>query len=450
MTPNHRASLNRRRFLGYSGALAAGAALWTPGGSLLAAGRSPKPRRRPSSATGEISFWSNHPGGSLEVEQELIARFEAENPDVTVNLVDGGANYEEVAQKFNAALSGGDLPDVVVLSDVWWFNFALLDAIAPLDDLFTDVSVDTDDVVDALLADYLFNDQHWALPYARSTPLFYYNRELWEEVGLEDRGPATWDEWDEWAPEIQAAVGDGNYAHGWGNGASYLGWTFQGPNWTKGGSYSKEWELTFTSDETVAATQWLSDMINEHGVAAVANDLANEFSTGFYGSVIASTGDLSGITDNAVFEFNTAPLPKGPNGEIGCCTGGAGLAIPSGIDDDRKVNAMRFIDFITNPANTAYFSQNTGYMPVRKSAVEDPAEVEFLEENPRARTAIDQLADTQSQDYARVFIPGADQIIGAKFEEIGLQGADVAATLEDLQGQLQTILDRDILPKLPD
>jgi len=438
--------INRRNFLGYAVAVAAGAALWTPASSALAL---PRTRRRPATTTGEISFWSNHPGGSLDVEKELISRFEAEHPGITVNLVDGGANYEEVAQKFNAALAGGDLPDVVVLSDVWWFNFALLGAITPLDDLFGDAGVDTADFVDALLADYLFDGQHFALPYARSTPLFYYDQELWSQVGLEDRGPATWEEWDEWAPEIQAAAGDGNFAHGWGNGQSYLGWTFQGPNWTKGGSYSEEWALNFDSDETVAAAQWLSDMINVHGVAAVANDLANEFSTGFYGSVIASTGDLKGITDNATFEFNTAPLPLGPNGEIGCCTGGAGLAVPAGIDDERKLNALRFIDFVTNAANTSYFTQNTGYMPVRKSAVEDPAEAEFLDANPRARTAIDQLANTRSQDYARVFVPGADQIIGAGLESIGLAGADVAATMADLTSQLQTIIDRDITPKLP-
>ena len=154
-----------------------------------------------------IDFWSNHPGTSKEVEQKIITAFQSANPGLTVKLTDAGKNYEEVAQKFNAALAGGDLPDVVVASDVTWFNFALNKQFAPLDDLLSAAGVKTDDYVDSLYNDYKFKDQHYALPYARSTPLFYYNKDLWKAAGLEDRGPKTWQELQEWAPKLKAAAG---------------------------------------------------------------------------------------------------------------------------------------------------------------------------------------------------------------------------------------------------
>jgi len=113
------------------------------------------------------------------------------------------------------------------------------------------------------------------------------------------------------------------------------------------------------------------------------------------------------------------------------------------------VNALKFIDFVTNGANTAYFSQNTGYMPVRKSAQQDPSEIAFLEANPNAKTAVDQLARTRSQDAARVFVPGGDKIIGSGLEQIALQNADVATTFASISDQLQQIIDRQITPKLP-
>ena len=53
----------------------------------------------------ELTWWSNHPGTSKDIEKEIISRFEKENPDIKVNLVDAGKNYEEAAQKFNAALT---------------------------------------------------------------------------------------------------------------------------------------------------------------------------------------------------------------------------------------------------------------------------------------------------------------------------------------------------------
>ena len=47
-----------------------------------------------------IDFWSNHPGKSQDVEKAIIEKFHAKYPDIKVNLVTAGANYEEIAQKF--------------------------------------------------------------------------------------------------------------------------------------------------------------------------------------------------------------------------------------------------------------------------------------------------------------------------------------------------------------
>ncbi|GGC72826.1 ABC transporter substrate-binding protein [Hoyosella rhizosphaerae] len=432
--------LNRRHFLGLAGTAAAAAALTAcagTGGGSSAGG-----------SANRITFWSNHPGTSRDVELELIRRFEQANPDITVQLISSGKNYEEVAQKFNAALTGGDLPDVVVLSDVWWFNYALNETIEPLDSHFSAAGVDANDYVDSLLADYLFDGNHFALPYARSTPLFYYNKDLWQTVGLPDRGPDSWAEFGEWAPELQQAIGGGKFAHSWANANEYLAWMFQGPNWTFGGSYSDEWDLKLTDDRTIEAANWLRDQVHSARYANVSADHVNDFAAGLSGSIIASTGDLSTISaTSTTFDFGTAFLPR--TSEPGCPTGGAGLAIPSRISDERKENALRFIEFITNAENTAYFAQNVGYMPVRKSAVETAEYAQFLRDNPNSRTAVDQLAFTGPQDYARVFVPGADRILGTGFERIALQNAEVEPTFADVQNQLQQIIDRQITPKLP-
>lgn len=176
--------------------------------------------------------------------------------------------------------------------------------------------------------------------------------------------------------------------------------------------------------------------------------IANEFATGILASAVASTGSLPGITASARFDFGAAPLPTGPDAAPACPTGGAGLAIPAKLSEERKVNALKFIAFVTNPTNTAYFSQQTGYLPVRKSAVDDASERHYLADNPRARVALDQLPHTRTQDYARVFLPGGDRIISAGLESIGLRGADVTKTFTNIQKRLQVILDRQIMRKL--
>ncbi|MFD5869407.1 ABC transporter substrate-binding protein [Corynebacterium sp. NPDC060344] len=434
--------VNRRTFLALLGLTGAGAALTACAGTGGGNGDG-------GGAEGDantIVWWSNHPASSKAVEEELISRFEKENPDLKVRLVDGGKNYEELGQKFNAALSGTDLPDVVVLSDVWWFNFALNGQIANIDDVAGRAGVDTSTYVDSLYEDYALNGGHFAMPFARSTPLFYYNKDLWREAGLPDRGPETWEEMTEWGKTLQGKLSGRERAHGWGNAVDYLSWTFEGPLWTLGGGYSDGWDMKLTSPETIKAVEWLKSTVDD-GWATVSNDIANEFGTGVLGSIVASTGDLAGINETADFEVGTAFLPN-PKGDGGCPTGGAGLAIPAGISEERQNNAAKFIDFITNTENTAYWSRNVGYMPVRKDAVDDPEQKKFMDENPNFRTAVEQLPKTRPQDNARVFIPNGDRKIGDALETILLSGAAIESTMSSLEGELTTIYERDIEPKL--
>lgn len=404
--------------------------------------------KKNSSGSGEVTeltWWSNHPGSSKDIETEIISRFEKENPDIKINLIDAGKNYEEAAQKFNAALTGSDLPDIVVLSDVWWYNFAINGQIANVDELAKEANVGLSSYVQPLYEDYAYDGGHFALPFARSTPLFYYNKDAWKKAGLPDRGPKSWDEMDKWATRLADANPD-MQAFGWGDAVDYLGWIFQGPLWSKGGAYSDEWELKFTDPKTIEAVEWLKKVTDEkEGYSYVGNDMAMEFSTGRAAATVLSTGDLSGITENAKFDLGTAFLPN-PNGDGACPTGGAGLAIPAGIDKNRQIAAIKFIDFVTNDQNTAYWSQNVGYMPVRKTAMELDEQKKFMKENPNFKTAIEQLPDTRPQDYARVFLPGADQEIGGAFEKIVTNRDDVKKTLTDLEKTLQSIYDNQVKP----
>ncbi|TRW44256.1 ABC transporter substrate-binding protein [Georgenia yuyongxinii] len=394
---------------------------------------------------GTIQFWSNHPGGSKDVEQAIIDLWNEENPDTPVELVDAGASYEELGQKFNAALAGGGLPDVVVASDVTWFNFAFTGATAPLDDLWTEAGVDSDSFVDTLREDYAYDGKHYGMPYSRSTTLMYFNTGVLEAAGLPtDRGPATWDEFAEWAPKLVAA-NDGKPALVVPDGTSYLDWYFQGMVWTFGGAYSDEWTPTFTDPATIEAATFLQEQVAA-GHIQITKDANNTFGIGNAAGLLQSTGSLGGLTEAATFPFITTYLP-GPT--PGAATGGAGLAVPAGISDERKLNAVKFIDFLTNTENTITFTQATGYMPVRQDALEHPEEKAFLEANPNAMTAINQLNEnTAPQDFARVFVSGGGARIGAALDRIAIGQEDVATVMQDLQDETQAVIDREITPNL--
>lgn len=176
-----------------------------------------------------IDFWSNHPGKSQEVEKQLIAKFQAAHPDITVNLVTAGANYEEIAQKFQTAQAAkSGLPGVVLLSDVWWFRYFVEGTIIPLDSAIKQLKWDLSDYQESLVKDYQYAGKQWAMPYGRSTPLFYFNKDHFKAAGLPLRAPETWDEFSEWAPKLKAAnASTSGYVNAFQHPAlaGYAGWT---------------------------------------------------------------------------------------------------------------------------------------------------------------------------------------------------------------------------------
>lgn len=119
-------------------------------------------------------------------------------------------------------------------------------------------------------------------------------------------------------------------------------------------------------------------MVNK-GYISVVKDSANDFGVGNASGLLESTGSLGGLKESAKGDFATTYLP-GPNPST--TTGGAGLAIPAGLSDDRKKIAVKFLDFITSTENTITFAQATGYMPVRSDAKDQDSEKKYLTKTP--------------------------------------------------------------------
>ncbi|MFB9618938.1 extracellular solute-binding protein [Brooklawnia cerclae] len=448
--------MNRRSFLALGGASLATAALASCAGPSTGSGSSSS-----SAATDwtsvtpadSISWLSSHPGKSEEAEKQIIEAFEAET-GIKVELITGGANYEEVAAKFQTQQAGTEISDIVVASDVWWFRFAINDQVIPLTpDLLSAAGNDTSEYHTTLFDDYLYGDDHWAVPFARSTPLFYYNKAHLAAAGLPDRAPETWEEFfEEWvAPLKSANASTSGYLQPYQYPAldGYAGWTFQNLLWGRGTGWSDGWTITCADDAAIAAMQQVQDSIAKDGAAGVSSKNAiADLVAGAVSATVSSTGDLVGALSSAKengIELGVGFLPGGPKATTGVCpTGGAGLVIAKKTSPERQLAAAKFVSFATNADNAALFSKATGYMPVRTTA--DMSDV--LSSTPQIEVAINQLKVTKSQDYGRVFLPGADQEMAKSCAQLMNEGADVATTMQALKDTLETIYKRDVEPKL--
>lgn len=389
-------------------------------------------------STVDVTYWGSFSGGLGETEQALVEAFNQSQQDVKVNYQFQGT-YEETAQKLTAALQAKNTPDLTLLSDVWWFKFYLAKAIAPLDDLAAGAGVDFADYQPVLLDEGLRDGKHYWMPFARSTPLFYYNKDVWAEAGLPDRGPETWAELIEWAPKLTTKDGDAitraAFAHP--GAASYIAWLFQGVIWQHGGAYSTpDFKITLNEPNSIRAAEFYRQSVNGPNAWAITSqDLNKDFLGGITASMMASTGGLAGYEKDATFKVGTAFLPKETN--FGCCTGGAGLAVLASSPTEKQQAAMKYIAYATSTEGTTTWSKATGYMPVRKSAVESSDMQAFFKERPNFKVAVDQLPQTKAQDAARVFIAGGDQIIGKGLERITTGNEDPATVWADVTAELE-------------
>ncbi|CEP26162.1 Extracellular solute-binding protein precursor [Propionibacterium freudenreichii subsp. freudenreichii] len=332
-------TLSRRRLLSMAAlgagavALAACAGPSTSSGASSSAADANGPDFSGVTPATTITFWSNHPGSSEDITKQIISDFKNET-GITVNLVTAGSSYEDVAQKFQTAQTGGTLPDIVVFSDVWWFRYYMQDSIIPLTNALKAANVDTSDYRDGLFADYQYKGSQWAVPWARSTPLFYYNKSHWAAAGLPDRVPATWDEFAQWAPKLKDANSSAQHVYEHPALADYAGWTLQNILWGYGGGWSAKgsFDVTCDSEASVKALQYVKDSVYQGKWAGVASSAGtDDLAAGACSATLGSTGSLVGVQKAAAgkFEVGVGNLPGGPSVTTPVCpTGGAGVGSP--------------------------------------------------------------------------------------------------------------------------
>lgn len=117
----------------------------------------------------KITFWTNHLGGSMDIEKQIIADFKEES-GIDVELVTAGANYEEVSQQVQTAQNSDEVGDMVVVSDATWFTNFANDSLLAVDKVLESAEADTSSYRATLVDDYLYEDAHYAVPCPRSTP----------------------------------------------------------------------------------------------------------------------------------------------------------------------------------------------------------------------------------------------------------------------------------------
>ena len=360
-----------------------------------AATSAPAATTAPTAAAAQVELTLYYPvavaGPITQIIDGYIAKFEAANPDIKVKAVLSGG-YGDTLTKIQTTIKGGGTPpDVAVLLSTDLYSLVDSNAILPLDDYIKAAggATFTSDFYPAYLANSDYQGHTWSLPFQRSIPVLYYNKDMFKAAGLDDsKGPANYQELLADAQKLTKADGST-----WGLEISSDGipyWLFQ--SFVIGGGanvFTSANKVTFDTPEVAQALQDFSDLSNTDkvmppGILLWAN-MPNDFVTGKAAMIWHSSGSLTNILKQAKFNVGVS-YTVGEKG-FGAPTGGGNIYMMKGIPADHQAAAWKFIQFMTSTDIQADWSINTGYVASRKSSYDTQAMKDNTAKVPQAAVA---------------------------------------------------------------
>jgi len=251
---------------------------------------------------------------------------------------------------------GGTLPDVLNIDNTDTFNWAQMGFIADLSDL-VERDVELEFFFESVLENQLFEDRFYSMPFYANNLAMYYNREIFDAVGVEL--PTTLDEVLAIAPAISAAGYDVfGIAAGSTTDTTFQQWPFiwgSGADWTDLDSPQNIGQLTFF--QTLVENGWMSVEVTTYN----AGDNANQFTAGHVAMIVDGPWRLPTIVENASFEWGVTMIPEGAGG-FSTVLGGHNLAISTTADREL---AWELVMFFNRPDIMQRFCEIDNYVPAR-------------------------------------------------------------------------------------
>ena len=286
--------------------------------------------------------------GKLTMEMtRVIKAFNDSQQDVEVRGIFTG-NYDTTKIKAESAQKAGQPPALVIMSANFTTDLALKDEILPMDELFK--------YGDQKAGDFL-------------------QKEFWPAMHKNAQVMGT-----------TYAIND-----------DYGGWIFSALVRANGGKYFNEdypGEVYYNSPTAIGALRFWQALIYKDKVmpSGVLNSkqISAAFFSGKLGMAMLSTGALGFMRENSKdFELGVAMLPAKEQRAVPI--GGASLVSFKGINDAQKKAAYQFLTYLVSPQVNGAWSRFTGYFSPRKASYDTPEMKAYLQQDPRAAIALEQL-----------------------------------------------------------
>ncbi|HEY65518.1 MAG TPA: sugar ABC transporter substrate-binding protein [Caldilineae bacterium] len=305
----------------------------------------------------------NQPGELRSPYQRLADEFQAEHPEITVEIrsISGSGSLR------SALNAGAD----VVLS--WGWALQDVGELRPLDPFIEAESPDfLNDYLPRVLDAVRYQGQILALPVDLDVLVLYYNKELFDQAGVPYPEPGwTWSDFVALAQALTQPLPDGNVQYGFypaGALPDYLPFVAQELSALWGDDLLNPQKLRLDSEPVIRAVEWFTDLALRYGVmptpAELRRSTGDPIVLGRAAMWLDWMSERGGRWDSVPWQFSwgVAPLPRGSTGRTIVIM--AMYVIPTSANHPE--DAWRWITFLSRR-----YEQNSG-LPVRRSLLEDP------------------------------------------------------------------------------
>ncbi|WP_147793949.1 MULTISPECIES: sugar ABC transporter substrate-binding protein [unclassified Cellulomonas] len=278
---------------------------------------------------------------------DVVADFQADHPDVTVDLVNAGTGNDQYTALQNAIAAGSGVPDVAQIEYYAVPQFAIGESLLDL----TEYGADD---LDGTFSPGPWNAVHqgdgiYNLPMDSGPMALFYNKAVFDRLGV--AVPTTWDEYLAAARALHAADPSVYIASDTGDAGSATSmiWQAGGHPYTVDGT---DVTIDFTDEGTQKYTDLWQQMIDE-GLLSDISGWTDEWYQGLGNGTLATLvvgawmpANLESGVAQASGDWRVAPMPQWEAGDsVTAENGGSGLSIPAGTQNAEL--AYEFLQYAT-------------------------------------------------------------------------------------------------------
>lgn len=376
-----------------------------------------------------ITFWHSMGGVNGEAINTLVDKFNKENTSGIQVEAQYQGSYDDAINKLKSAQIGSMGADLVQIYDIGTRFMIDSGWVIPMQDLIDKDKWDLTQVEPNIAAYYSVDSKLYSMPFNSSTPILYYNKDIFEKAGITEIPDSL--------PGI-AKIGDDLTGKGGAGEVISLGiygWFFEqftckqqahyadNGNGREAAATAVDFDKNGSGVKTLTAWKELSEKGYAPNVGRGGDAGLADFSAGKSAMTLGSTASLKQILNdvNGKFEVGTAYFPKVSDDDKGGVSIGGGSLWALNNEDSAKQQAVwEFVKFLVSPESQAYWNSQTGYFPVTVAAHDEPVFKDNIAKYPQFQTAIDQLHDSTPQSAGALLsvFPEARQIVETEIENM--------------------------------